>query len=67
MAAKTLMDRTTAGVRVRVGWSAETDEVVLHVQVGEDGEQGTQTVVVPRDKALEAFHHPFLFAREVTV
>lgn len=62
-----LMERKNDGVRVALGWNRDTGSVVLRVEVGENGEQGAQNVVVPYDKALEAFYHPFIYAREVTV
>jgi hypothetical protein len=62
-----LMERKGDGVRVALGWVPERNEVVLRVEVGQDGEQGTQNVVVPGSEALDAFYHPFIYAREVTV
>ena len=61
-----LMERKADGVRVALGWVPERQEVVLRVEVGEDGSEGTQNVIVPPEQALDAFHHPFIYALEVT-
>lgn len=58
-----LLERETAGLRVRLSWLEATDEVALTVDY--DGQQATNTV--PGDRALDAFDHPVLYLTEPQV
>ena len=54
-----LAERSNDGVEVRLLWDRGADEVVLEVY---DDKTGTLTEVqVPRDRAMDAFRHPFVY------
>jgi hypothetical protein len=54
-----LAERNGDGVAVRLYWRQGTDEVVLVVN---DEETGADfEVQVPGDRAMDAFHHPFVY------
>jgi len=52
-----LDQRTNEGVVVTLAWDDVDDVVVLHVTNREE----TLTGAVPAEKALDAFHHPFVY------
>ena len=54
-----LAERSNDGVEVRLLWDRGADEVVLEVY---DDKTGTIIEVqVPRDRAMDAFRHPFVY------
>ena len=57
-----LDERTTPdGLRVRLLWNPESDEVVLKLY---DGPMTYEPVIVDHAKAREAFIHPFAFVAD---
>jgi hypothetical protein len=59
-----LAERSNDGVEVRLLWDRGADEVVLEVY---DNKTGTITEVqVPRDRAMDAFRHPFVYFEPAT-
>ena len=54
-----LMRRQNGGLEVRLRWHPETDSVSIEVVDEQTGEK--HEADVPRDAALEAFDHPFVF------
>jgi uncharacterized Zn finger protein len=55
-----LAHRAANGIEVTLLWSAAEDEVA--VQVVDTVEEQAFELVVDRGQALEAFHHPFVYA-----
>jgi hypothetical protein len=55
-----LAHRTTNGIEVTLLWSAEEDALAVQV-IDTAGEQAFE-VVVERDQAMHAFHHPYAYA-----
>jgi hypothetical protein len=54
-----LAERNGDGVQVGLYWRQGTDEVVLVVSDEKTGE--SFGVEVPGDRAMDAFHHPFVY------
>jgi uncharacterized Zn finger protein len=59
-----LAHRAANGIEVTLLWSAREDEVA--VQVVDTVEEQAFELVVDRGQALEAFHHPFVYAARQT-
>jgi len=62
-ATHTLMERENAGLKVELrcdlgAFSPDGVEVTIVVT---DGEDEPMTAVVPSDRAMDAFHHPFVY------
>jgi hypothetical protein len=57
-----LAHRRQAGIDVALLWQPDDNTVSVAVEDERTGE--AFEVEVPRDKALEAFEHPYAFARE---
>jgi hypothetical protein len=55
-----LAHRAANGIEVTLLWTAAEDQVAL--QVVDTIEQQAFELVVDRGRALEAFHHPFVYA-----
>ena len=55
-----LAHRAANGIEVTLLWSAAEDEVA--VQVLDTVEEQAFELAVDRDHALDAFHHPFVYA-----
>lgn len=53
-----LDSRTDTFVTVALLWNPDTDEVFIEISTDED----TNLVLVPADEAMQAFHHPFVYA-----
>jgi hypothetical protein len=61
MAASRELDRRKSnGIEVALLWNPHTDQVL--VSVVDDRRVGTQVFEVAAQDALDAFHHPFIFA-----
>jgi hypothetical protein len=54
-----LMRRRNGGIEVVLRWHHESDSVSIHVADDRTGEE--HEVEVPRDEALDAFEHPFVY------
>lgn len=52
-----LAERTQDGLSVLLSWDDQDDVIVLHL----DDHGMTSTSTVPRERALDAFHHPFVY------
>ncbi len=52
---------TSEGDVIELVWNDATDSVELHVRPASGAEP--QHVAVPRDRALDAFGHPFAYLR----
>jgi hypothetical protein len=57
-----LAHRRHGGIDVALLWQPEDDTVSVLVEDEQTGE--AFEIEVPREKALEAFEHPYAFARE---
>lgn len=55
-----LAQRANAGIEVRLLWDERNDSIVVSVVDVRVGER--LLLDVPRDRALDAFHHPFHYA-----
>lgn len=53
----TLMEREHSGLRVELRWNRETDSTSVVVTLGDE----TTGAYVPKDKALDAFNHPYVY------
>jgi hypothetical protein len=58
-----LAHRSSNGIDVTLLWSRTTG--CVHVAVADIRDGSRFTVEVPREKALEVFHHPFAYATPV--
>jgi hypothetical protein len=58
-----LAHRQSQGLEVWLHWNSDDDSVTLRVADSRTGEEFERDV--PREQALEAFRHPFLFAPEL--
>ena len=58
--ARELAARSNDGVNVRLLWDPREDAVTVSVEDARDGQNFA--VAVARDRALDAFHHPFAYA-----
>jgi hypothetical protein len=58
-----LSHRQAQGLDVWLLWDDEDDRVTLRVVDANTGEEFEREI--PRDRALEAFRHPFLFAPDL--
>jgi hypothetical protein len=56
-----LAERSSGGTRVRLLWRQGT--TVLWVEVRESGTDQALAILVPPARALDAFHHPYAYAR----
>ncbi len=56
-----LMRRRNGGIEVALRWHPESDSVSIEVVDDDTGEQ--HELEVPRAKALDAFAHPFAYAK----
>jgi hypothetical protein len=54
-----LMHRTSNGIDVALFWSEVGNELELEVHDAKDGE--SWVLSVPKDRALDAFHHPYAY------
>ena len=57
-----LAHRTSDGIEVTLLWCECHDTVA--VQVSDTGSGNLFEVVVPRERALDAFHHPYAYAAQ---
>jgi hypothetical protein len=55
-----LAQRASSGTRVRLLWRQGTRR--LWVEVREPGTDQTLAILVPPERALDAFHHPYAYA-----
>jgi hypothetical protein len=55
-----LAERASSGTRVRLLWREGTRQ--LWVEVRERGMDQALAIVVPPERALDAFHHPYAYA-----
>jgi hypothetical protein len=55
-----LAERSSSGTRVRLLWRQGTRQV--WVEVRERGTGQALAILVPPERALDAFHHPFAYA-----
>lgn len=55
-----LAERASSGTRVRLLWRQGTTQ--LWVEVREPGIDQALAIVVPPERALDAFHHPYAYA-----
>ena len=53
-----LNSRTDSNVTINLLWDDETEEVFVEI----DTESGQELFPVPADEAMQAFHHPFVYA-----
>lgn len=61
---KELAHRENDGVEVTLAWDETTDDLAVSVT---DARTGTAfSLAVARDKALDAFYHPFFYAASPT-
>lgn len=58
--ARELAVRSNDGVNVRLLWDPREDAVTVSVKDARDGQNFA--VAVARDRARDAFHHPFAYA-----
>lgn len=56
-----LAERSSSGTRVRLLWQQGT--TVLWVEVRESDTDRALAILVPPERALDAFHHPYAYAR----
>ena len=56
---KELMHRRNGGIEVALRWHPESDSVSIEVSDDQTGER--HEVEVPRERALEAFEHPYAY------
>ena len=56
---KELMHRRNGGIEVALRWHPETNAVSIAVVDDQTGE--THACEVPRERALEAFEHPYAY------
>lgn len=56
-----LAERTSGGTRVRLLWRRGTRQVWVELSQGADDE--ALVILVPSERALDAFHHPYAYAR----
>src|SRR5262249_29244691 len=59
-----LAQRAADGVEVTLYWDSICDSVA--VEVRDASSEKTFEITVPRDRALDAFHHPFAYAASLT-
>jgi hypothetical protein len=59
-ARRELAHRKADGIEVTLLWDASDDTVT--VEVFDAGTDESFEIGVPRDRALDAFHHPFAYA-----
>jgi len=55
-----LAARVASGIRVALFWRPSSDDVIVSVDDGRTGERFELNVA--RERALHAFHHPFVYA-----
>lgn len=55
-----LAERSSSGTRVRLLWRQGT--TVLWVEVRESDTDQALAILVPAERALDAFHHPYAYA-----
>jgi hypothetical protein len=55
-----LAERSSSGTRVRLLWRQGT--TVLWVEVRESDTDRALAILVPAERALDAFHHPYAYA-----
>jgi hypothetical protein len=55
-----LAERASSGTRVRLLWRQGTRQ--LWVEVREPGMDQALAILVPPERALDAFHHPYAYA-----
>jgi hypothetical protein len=59
-----LAQRSADGIEVTLYWESIPDSVAVEVRVASSEE--AFEITVPRDRALDAFHHPFAYAASLT-
>jgi hypothetical protein len=56
-----LAERTSSGTRVRLLWRGGTRQLWVELSQGAGDE--ALAILVPPERALDAFHHPYAYAR----